>query len=274
MTEKTALDTYLKEVEKIPLLSREEEYELAVKAKAGDTKARDALIEANSRFVISIAKSYQKRGLPFEDLISEGNVGLITAIDKFEPDTGYHFISYAVWWIRQSILKAIGDKARMIRLPMNRNARFMQVQGVKSRLEQQSDDVTIEDIARECNMTESEIKEILSYAKDISSLDAPLTDGEGTTFGDFVESPEDGPESLVIEKALTQSIDKILSRFPERERDVIIMRYGLHDCKPMSLKEVGELYGVTKERIRQIEKKVLSCLRNDYEAIQLKSYIA
>lgn len=274
MTENTALNTYLKEVEKIPLLTREEEYELAVKAKAGDEAARAKLIEANSRFVISIAKSYQKRGLPLEDLISEGNIGLIIAIDKFEPDTGYHFISYAVWWIRQSILKAIGDKSRMIRLPMNRNALYMQVQGAKAKLEQQSDDVSIEDIATECGMSEEEVQEILSYSREISSLDAPVAEGEGASFGDFVESPDQGPEAVAIEKALTESIDSILSRFSEREREVITMRYGLHDSKPMSLKEVGELFGVTKERIRQIEKKVLSVLRSDYDTIQLRSYVA
>ena len=274
MTEKTALSTYIKEVEKINLLTREEEYDLALKAKNGDLAARDALITANSRFVISIAKSYQKRGLPLEDLISEGNIGLITAIDKFEPETGYHFISYAVWWIRQAILKAIGDKSRMIRLPMNKNAVFTQVQSVKARLEQDGDDVSVEDIAKECNLPEEDVQEILSYAREISSLDAPVTAGEGTTFGDFIESPNPGPEAEMIEKSLTESIDKILNSFPERERNVIIMRYRLHNNEPMSLKEVGELYGVTKERIRQIEKKVLATLRNDSNVRQLRAYIA
>ena len=274
MTERTALSTYIKEVERIDLLTREEEYDLAIKAKHGDVAARDTLIKANSRFVISIAKSYQKRGLPLEDLISEGNIGLITAIDKFEPDTGYHFISYAVWWIRQAILKAIGDKSRMIRLPMNKNAVFTQVQSVKARLEQDGDDVSVEDIAKECNLPAEDVQEILSYAREISSLDAPVTAGEGTTFGDFIESPNPGPEAELIEKSLTESIDSILSRFPERERNVIIMRYGLHDNEPMSLKEVGELYGVTKERIRQIEKKVLATLRDDSNVRQLRTYIA
>lgn len=274
MTETTALSTYIKEIEKIDLLTREEEYDLAVRAKQGDSAARDTLIKANSRFVVSIAKSYQKRGLPLEDLISEGNIGLITAIDKFEPDTGYHFISYAVWWIRQAILKAIGDKSRMIRLPMNKNAVFAQVQGVKTRLVENGDDVSVEDIAKECNLPAEDVKEILSYAREISSLDAPVTAGEGTTFGDFLESPNPGPEAELIEKSLTESIDSILNRLPERERNVIIMRYGLHNNEPMSLKEVGELYGVTKERIRQIEKKVLATLREDSTVKQLQTYIA
>lgn len=274
MTETTALSTYIKEIEKIDLLTREEEYDLAVRAKQGDSVARDTLIKANSRFVVSIAKSYQKRGLPLEDLISEGNIGLITAIDKFEPDTGYHFISYAVWWIRQAILKAIGDKSRMIRLPMNKNAVFAQVQGVKTRLEENGDDVSVEDIAKECNLPAEDVKEILSYAREISSLDAPVTAGEGTSFGDFLESPNPGPEAELIEKSLTESIDSILNRLPERERNVIIMRYGLHNNEPMSLKEVGELYGVTKERIRQIEKKVLATLREDSTVKQLQTYIA
>ncbi len=274
MKEKTALSTYIEEINRIPLLSREEETELALRAKKGDEAARAKLIESNSRFVVSVAKKYQNRGLPLADLISEGNVGLITALDKFEPETGNHFISYAIWWIRQSILKALGDKSRMIRLPMNKNAEFLQVQGAKARLEATGDDVTLEDIARECSMSEDDVNELLSYASNVTSLDTPLTEGEGSTFGDFIESPMPGPEAEIIEKSLTESIDRILDSLSERDRNVIIMRYGLHDTEPMSLKEVGDIYGLTKERIRQIEKKVLSSMQQDSEIRELKAYIA
>ena len=274
MKENSVISTYINEINRIPLLSREEEMELALMAKKGDETARARLLEANSRFVVSIAKKYQNRGLPLEDLISEGNIGLITALDKFEPETGNHFISYAVWWIRQSILKAIGDKSRMIRLPMNKNTVFLQVQGAKARLETSGEDVTLEDIAKECSMSAEDVKELLGYASNVTSLDAPLTEGEGNTFGDFLESPMPGPEAEVIEKSLSESIDRILDSLSERERNVIIRRYGLHDTKPLSLKEVGDIYGLTKERIRQIEKKVLNSFRQNSEIHELKAYIA
>lgn len=268
------LQTYIKAVEKIPLLSREEEYSLAVKSKNGDLAARTKLIESNSRFVISIAKNYQNRGLSLEDLISEGNIGLITAIDKFEPEKGFHFISYAVWWIRQVILKAIGDKSRLIRLPMNRNADFIQVQSAKNKIEQNCEEASIEDIAKACSMTEEEVAEVLSFTHEITSLDAPVADGEGATLGDFIESEENGPEETLIEKSLSESIDQILASFSERERDIIIKRYGLHNTRPLSLKEVGDLYGVTKERIRQIEKKVIINMRRNENVKNLRTYIA
>jgi len=274
MKENSVINTYINEINRIPLLSREEEMELALRAKKGDETARARLLEANSRFVVSIAKKYQNRGLPLEDLISEGNIGLITALDKFEPETGNHFISYAVWWIRQSILKAIGDKSRMIRLPMNKNTDFLQVQAAKARLETSGEDVSLEDIAKECSMSEEDVKELLGYASNVTSLDAPLAEGEGNTFGDFIESPIPGPEAEVIEKSLSESIDRILDSLSERERNVIIRRYGLHDTKPLSLKEVGDIYGLTKERIRQIEKKVLNSFSQSSEIRELKAYIA
>ena len=231
------LTTYLREVEKVPLLSREEEYELAVRAKKGDLEARNRLAEANSRFVISIAKKFQGHGLPLIDLISEGNIGLLVAIDKFEPEKGFHFISYAVWWIRQSIMKALADKSRMVRLPVNR------------------------------------IDQADEYAINVTSLDTPVGD-EDSTLGDFIESSDEGPDEQVLAKALTESIDRILSSFTEKEREIITLRYGLHDHKPMSLKEIGDLYGLTKERIRQIEKRVLSNLLSNSDVQDLKSYVA
>lgn len=273
--ENTSLSLYLKEIEKIPLLDRDEEYKLAVMAKKGDSYARNRLVESNLRFVVSIAKQYQNRGLPLSDLISEGNIGLLTAMDKFEPEKGYHFISYAVWWIRQSILKAIGEKSRMIRLPMNRTADLVQILQAKTNLEENGyNDASIEDIAAECGMTKDQVLEVMQMSREVSSLDAPVGAEEDSSFGDFIESDLQKPDEVVMDEALKESVRKILDTLPERERGIIALRFGLEGKKPMSLKEVGELYNLTKERIRQIEKKVLGQLSEDSIVQDLKAYIA
>ena len=273
--ENTSLSLYLKEIEKVPLLDRDEEYKLAVMAKKGDSYARNRLVEANLRFVVSIAKQYQNRGLPLSDLISEGNIGLLTAMDKFEPEKGYHFISYAVWWIRQSILKAIGEKSRMIRLPMNRTADLVQILQVKTNLEENGyNDASIEDIAAECGMTKEQVLEVMQMSREVSSLDAPVGAEDDSSFGDFIESDLQKPDEVVMDEALKESVKKILDTLPERERGIIALRFGLEGKKPMSLKEVGELYNLTKERIRQIEKKVLGQLAQDGTVQDLKAYIA
>ncbi|MBO7348757.1 MAG: RNA polymerase sigma factor RpoD/SigA [Spirochaetales bacterium] len=274
-TETGALGMYLKDIERIPLLGRDEEYDLAIRAKNGDALAREKLVNGNLRFVVSIAKQFQNRGLPLIDLISEGNIGLLTAIDKFEPEKGYHFISYAVWWIRQSILKAIGEKSRMIRLPMNKSADLIQILNAKNKIENEtSDDASIEDIARECGMEPSDVLDLMQIARDVSSLDAPLGTEEDTSFGDFIESDEPRPEDYVMDKAMKSSVEKILASLPEKERGIIRLRFGLDNNEAMSLKEVGEIYHLTKERIRQIEKKVLSNLRADEDVQNLKAFIA
>ena len=272
--ENGALGMYLKDIEKIPLIGRDEEYELAIRAKNGDSAARERLVNGNLRFVVSIAKQFQGRGLPLIDLISEGNIGLLTAIDKFEPDKGYHFISYAVWWIRQAILKAIGEKSRMIRLPMNKSADLIQILQAKSKIEKEGEDSTIENIARECGMEEQDVLELMQIARDVSSLDAPVGSEEDTSFGEFIESEDPRPEDYVMDKALKSSVESILGTLSEKERGIIKLRFGLDNNKQMSLKEIGEIYHLTKERIRQIEKKVLSGLRNNNEVNELKAYIA
>ena len=273
--ENGALSMYLKDIEKIPLIGRDEEYELAIRAKNGDSAARERLVNGNLRFVVSIAKQFQGRGLPLIDLISEGNIGLITAIDKFEPEKGYHFISYAVWWIRQSILKAIGEKSRMIRLPMNKSADLIQILQAKSNLEKNGyDDASIEAIAAECGMDAQDVLEIMQIARDVSSLDAPVNTEEDTSFGDFIESDEPRPEDVVMDEALKNSVRKILGTLSEKERGIITLRFGLDNNEALSLKEVGEIYNLTKERIRQIEKKVLNNLLENQEVRELKAYIA
>ena len=273
--ENSALTLYLRDIEKIPLITREEEYELALKAKTGDSYARERLVNGNLRFVVSIAKQYQNRGLPLIDLISEGNIGLLTAIDKFEPEKGYHFISYAVWWIRQSILKAIGEKSRMIRLPMNKSADLIQILQAKTNLEKSGmDDVSLDDIARECGMDRSDVLEIMLIARDVSSLDAPVSAGEDTSYGDFIECDKPRPDEVVMSEALKTSVSRILDTLSEKERGIIKLRFGLDNRDAMSLKEVGEIYHLTKERIRQIVKKVLTALAENLEVKELKAYIA
>ncbi len=273
--ESSSLSLYMKDIERVPLLSRDEEYTLALRAKNGDSYARNRLLEANLRFVVSIAKQYQNRGLPLSDLISEGNLGLMTALDKFEPEKGYHFISYAVWWIRQSILKAIGEKSRMIRLPMNRAADLAQVMQAKAKMEKDGDnDVSIEDLASECGLSKEDVVELMQISREVSSLDAPVGTDDSASFGDFIEAENDKPDDVVMEQALKNSVNKILDTLPARERSIIELRFGLNDKKPMSLKEVGELYNLTKERIRQIEKKVLIQLSEDKDVQDLKAYIA
>ena len=273
--ENTALTLYLRDIDKIPLITRDEEYDLALKAKAGDSYARERLVNGNLRFVVSIAKQYQNRGLPLIDLISEGNIGLLTAIDKFEPEKGYHFISYAVWWIRQAILKAIGEKSRMIRLPMNKSADLIQILQAKTNLEKSGmDDVSLEDIAAECGMDSKDVLEIMQIARDVSSLDAPVSAGEDTSYGDFIECDKPRPDEIVMDEALKASVNRILETLPEKERGIIRLRFGLDNNDAMSLKEVGEIYHLTKERIRQIEKKVLSSLAENQEVKELKAYIA
>ncbi len=274
-TEHDSLSMYLREIEKIPLLGRDEEFDLAMKAKNGDSLARERLVNANLRFVVSIAKQYQNRGLPLSDLISEGNIGLLTAIDKFEPAKGYHFISYAVWWIRQAVLKAIGEKARMIRLPMNRAADLTQIMQAKYNLEKDGDyEATVEEVAAECGMEASDVVELLQMAREVTSLDAPVGTDEDSSFGDFLESSNPRPEDVVMDGELKRSVERILSGLPEKEREIIRLRYGLGDRKAMSLKEVGEIYHLTKERIRQIEKKVLAGLNSDEYVKDLKAFIA
>lgn len=273
--DKDVLSIYLKEINRIPMISHEEEYELALKAKQGDKRAREKLINANLRFVVTVAKKYQGQGLPLEDLINEGNLGLLTAIDKFEPEKGYHFISYAVWWIRQSIMKAVCEKSRAVRLPLNRANELFQIQKIQKALihESGSTDVSIEEIAEESGLEADLVRDLLAVSREMVSFDAPVaTKGEisDSKVGDFIEDEQLGPEEEVINKSLKQDIDSLLSTLTDKEREIIIMRFGLKDTKPMSLKEIGDQYGLTKERIRQIEKRAIEKMKmpNRYRIIE------
>ena len=259
------LSMYLAEINRIPLISHEEEYELALKAKKGDRAAREKLLNANLRFVVSVAKKFRGQGLPLSDLINEGNIGLITALDKFEPEKGYHFISYAVWWIRQAIMKAISEKGRTVRLPLNRANELMQIQKARKSLihDMETADPSVEEIAEATGLDSSLVSDLLSISQDVVSFDSPIKKGEesDTALGEFIEDESDGPEKQVIDSALRDEVRALLLRLSDKERDIIELRYGLSGSKPMSLKEIGEKYSLTKERIRQIEKRALEKLR-------------
>ncbi|HIV98202.1 MAG TPA: RNA polymerase sigma factor RpoD/SigA [Candidatus Ornithospirochaeta avicola] len=274
--ESHVLSLYLEEINRIPMLTNEEESELARKAKMGDKKAFDKIINANLRFVVSVAKKFRGQGLALEDLINEGNIGLITALEKFEPEKGYHFISYAVWWIRQSIMKAISEKGRAVRLPLNRANELVQIQKAKSELvhETDSDEVDASLISQKTGLDETLVKDLISISQDLVNLDASVKskDESSATFSDFISSQDKGPEEETLDESLRLEIMNMLSSLSPRERQILEMRYGLNGKKPMSLKEIGELYGLTKERIRQIEKRSLEKLRMLSEKKELSCY--
>ncbi len=259
------LSIYLKEINRIPLISHDEEYELAVRAKNGDKAAREKLLRANLRFVVSVAKKFRGQGLPLSDLINEGNIGLITALDKFEPEKGYHFISYAVWWIRQAIMKAISEKGRTVRLPLNRSNELMQIQKAQKAImhEKETSDPSVEDIAAVTGLDTKLINDLLSISSEIVSFDSPVKKGEDSdsTFGDFIEDESTGPEEEVMESSMKTAVRSLLTVLSDKERNIIELRFGMNNKKPMSLKEIGEIYGLTKERIRQIEKRALEKLK-------------
>ena len=272
------LSIYLREINRIPLLTHEEETELAVKAKNGDKAARERLINSNLRFVVSVAKKFRGQGLPLLDLINEGNIGLITAIDKFEPDKGYHFISYAVWWIRQSILKAIPEKSRAVRLPLNRSNELMQILKAKKALmhEMETAEPSVEDISRETGLDAKLISDLLAVSGEMMSFDSPVKKGEdgSSTYGDFLEDESAGPETRMMDKALKEEVRSLLDVLSDKERDIIIKRNGLDGNEAMSLKEIGEGYSLTKERIRQIEKRALMKLREESMRRGLDAFMA
>jgi len=272
----SSLSVYLREINKIPLLTREEEVRLAREARDGSQEAKDKLIQANLRFVVNVAKKYQNQGLTLSDLISEGNLGLITAVDKFDVDKGYHFISYAVWWIKQSILKAICEKSRMIRLPLNRANELLQIEKVKREISSNKDgEADIDEIADFLDMDKSRITDLINASKEFVSLETPLSsDKDANTISDLMEDTKGAdPEEVLIDRTLQESIEQVLSTLTAKESDVIKYRFGLNGERPHSLKEIGDKYNLTKERIRQIEKKAISRLRHPSRSQKLKSYM-
>lgn len=266
---------YLKEIGQVRLLSAEEEIELAKKVSEGDKAAKDKLTEANLRLVVSIAKKYSGRGLHILDLIQEGNTGLIRAVDKFDYTKGNKFSTYATWWIRQAITRAIADQARTIRVPVHMVEVINKATRCNRKLVQElGREPTLEEIAAELNLPIEKIIEANRTAADTLSLDMPVGDEEDTTIGSFVEddntpSPADATSNTLLAEALTE----ILGTLTEREADVLRMRFGMYDGRTHTLEEVGQIFGVTRERIRQIEAKALRKLRHPSRSRKLKDFL-
>lgn len=278
MKDDDVLGMYLREINRIPLLTRDEETALAEKAAAGDKTAKDKIVRANLRFVVNIAKKYQNHGLDLTDLISEGNIGLITAIEHFDVDKGYHFISYAVWWIRQAILKAICEKSRAIRLPLNRANELVRIEHARKMINgSKTEDQEFAEVAEMLNMDKMHVREMMNISREMASFDAPVkgSDRDDTTFGDFIEdSYSDAPDAQVMNEAFAAELNNVIETLKPNEAAVLKMRYGIGVEKPMSLREIGEVCNLTKERIRQIEKHALVRMQHPSRKARLEAFVA
>lgn len=267
---------YLREIGKIPLLSAEEELELAQKVVAGDKRAKDKMAEANMRLVVSIAKRYVGRGLDLLDLIQEGNTGLLRAVEKFDPDKGFKFSTYATWWIRQAITRAIADQARVIRIPVHMVETINKLLRTQRRLTQELNrEPTNEEIAAAMEIEVEKVEHIMKIKQEISSLDASIRDDEeDSVLSDFIEDEDTiSPEDSANNQILKEQIKQVLRTLTEREQKIVSLRFGLEDGKQHTLEEVGTIFGVTRERIRQIEAKALAKLRKHKDARKLHDYI-
>ena len=269
---------YLREIGKIPLLSLEEEQKLAVQAKKGSKRAKDKLAESNMRLVVSIAKRYSGRGLDLLDLIQEGNTGLLRAVDKFDPEKGFKFSTYATWWIRQAITRAIADQARTIRIPVHMVETINRVLRMKRKMTQEMNrEPTNKELADALKMEEEKVDYVMRIRQDIASLDATIGkegDDEDSVLGDFVEDEErDSPEDAAAHQILKEQLAEIIKELSDREQKIIKMRFGVGGGRPHTLEEVGNEFAVTRERIRQIEAKALSKMRKNTNTKKLHEYL-
>ena len=266
---------YLKEIGVVPLLSNEEEKELAIAVENGDLEAKQRLAEANLRLVVSIAKRYVGRGMQFLDLIQEGNMGLMKAVDKFDYSKGFKFSTYATWWIRQAITRAIADQARTIRIPVHMVETINKlVREQRNLLQELGQDPTPEQIAERIDMTPDKVREILKIAQEPVSLETPIGEEDDSHLGDFIEDEViENPVDYTTRVVLREQLDEVLDTLTDREENVLRLRFGLDDGKMRTLEDVGKVFNVTRERIRQIEAKALRKLRHPSRSKQLKDFI-
>ena len=273
--ETASLDKYLQEIGRVDLITADEEVELAQRIKAGDVAALEKLTKANLRFVVSVAKQYQNQGLTLPDLINEGNLGLIKAAQRFDETRGFKFISYAVWWIRQSILQALAEQSRIVRLPLNKIGSINKINKMYAYLEQANERVpSAEEIARELDMSVNDVKESMKNAGRHISMDAPLVEGEDSNLYDVIRSNESpNPDKSLILDSLRTEIERALETLTPREADVIRLYFGLGDQHAMTLEEIGETFDLTRERVRQIKEKAIRRLKHTSRSKILKTYL-
>jgi RNA polymerase primary sigma factor len=273
--ETASLDKYLQEIGKVELITAEEEVELAQRIKQGDRNALEKLTKANLRFVVSVSKQYQNQGLSLPDLINEGNLGLIKAAQRFDETRGFKFISYAVWWIRQSILQALAEQSRIVRLPLNKIGSINKINKAYAKLEQEFErEPNAEEIADILEITENEVKESMKNAGRHVSMDAPLIQDEENNMYDVLRSDEaPTPETELLYESLRKEIDRAISTLTPREADVIRLYFGLNGSHPMTLEEIGEKFDLTRERVRQIKEKAIRRLKHTSRSKILKSYL-
>ena len=272
--ESASLDKYLQEIGKEDLITVEEEVELAQRIRKGDQEALDKLTKANLRFVVSVAKQYQNQGLSLPDLINEGNLGLIKAAEKFDETRGFKFISYAVWWIRQSILQALAEKSRIVRLPLNQVGSLNKINKAFARFEQEHERTpSAEELANELELPKEKVTDTLRVAGRHISVDAPFADGEDNSLLDvLVNTDSPNADRGLINESLATEVERALEILTDRERDIIRYFFGI-GCSEMTLEEIGEKFDLTRERVRQIKEKAIRKLRQSSRSSMLKSYL-
>lgn len=273
--ESASLDKYLQEIGREDLISVEEEVELAQAIKRGDRKALEKLTRANLRFVVSVAKQYQNQGLSLPDLINEGNLGLIKAAEKFDETRGFKFISYAVWWIRQSILQALAEQSRIVRLPLNQVGTLNKIIKAQQKFEQENERrPSSAELAKELDIAEDKIADTMKVSGRHISVDAPFVEGEDNSLLDVLVN-EDTPntDKLLINESLAVEIERALSTLTEREAEIVKLFFGIAGCQEMTLEEIGDKFGLTRERVRQIKEKAIRRLRQSNKCKNLKGYL-
>ena len=271
-----SIEKYLQEIGRVDMVTPEEEVELARRIRMGDQQSLERLVSANLRFVVSVAKKYQNLGLPLNDLINEGNLGLVKAAQRFDETRGFKFISYAVWWIRQSIIQAIAENSRLVRLPLNKVGSLTKINKAFSALEQEFErEPTAEELANSLDIGEDEVKTTLAVASRHVSMDAPFEEGESNSFIDVLENPDaqNADHEMDYTYSLSVETERSLSLLTEREREVLKLFYGIGVDNAMTLSDIGETLGLTRERVRQIKDKSINKLRAEARSGSLKEYL-